>query len=167
MCKILEKEDMIGWDEKGMWLIKCCGDIGLMRDPNDQVCVIFEQKDDIRSPSTETLFSYMGIIACELLVSGSPGIGKSLEVFCAAVQLWEKGNNGVWLNHGERDCNVIFMPAGEEHALNFHCIDAKLISEDIIHNLGETAMLIHDGWTLEQKGETDFSQNIHNLTKSM
>ena len=47
----------------------------------------------------------------------------------------------------ERDCNVIFMPAGAEHALNFHCIDAKLISEDITHNLGETTMLIHDGWT--------------------
>ena len=30
MCKILQKEDMIGWDEKGMQLIKCCGDVGLM-----------------------------------------------------------------------------------------------------------------------------------------
>ena len=69
--------------------------------------------------------------ACELLVSGSPGIGKSLEVFWAAVQLWEEGNDVIWLNHRERDCNVIFMPAGAEHALNFHCIDAKLISEDI------------------------------------
>ena len=154
MCKILEKEDMIGWDEKGMQLIKCCGDIGLMHDPNDQVHVIFEWKDDIKSPSTETLLSYMGNIACELLVSGSPRIGKSLEVFWAAMQLWEKGNDVVWLNHGERDCNVISMPAGEEHALHFHRIDAKLISEDIIHNLGETTMLIRDGWTSEQKGET-------------
>ena len=46
------------------------------------------------------------------------------------------------------------MPAGAEHALNFHHIDAKLISEDITHNLGETAMLIHDGWTAQKKGET-------------
>ena len=46
------------------------------------------------------------------------------------------------------------MPAGAEYALNFQCIDAKLISEDITHNLGETTMLIHDGWTLQQKGET-------------
>ena len=145
---------MIGWDEKGMQLIKCCGDVGLTHDPNDQVHVIFEWKDDRKSPSTETLLSYMGNTACELLVSGSPGIGKSLEVFWAAVQLWEKGNDVIWLNHSERDCNVIFVPAGAEHALNFHCIDAKLISEDITHNLGETAMLIHDGWTLQQKGET-------------
>ena len=42
MCKILQKENMIDWDEKGMWRIKCCADIGLTRDPNDQVCVIFE-----------------------------------------------------------------------------------------------------------------------------
>ena len=47
------------------------------------------------------------------------------------------------------------MPAGAEHALNFHCIDAKLISEDITHNLGETAVLIHDGWTAQQKGATN------------
>ena len=95
MCKILQKEDMIGWDEKGMWCIKCCGDVGLMHDPNDQVHVIFEWKDDRKSPSTETLLSYMGNTACELLVSGSPRIGKSLEVFWAAVQLWEKGNDVV------------------------------------------------------------------------
>ena len=84
MCKILQKEDMIGWDEKGMQLIKCCGDVGLTHDPNDQVHVIFEWKDDRKSPSTETLLSYMGNTACELLVSGSPRIGKSLEVFWAA-----------------------------------------------------------------------------------
>ena len=47
------------------------------------------------------------------------------------------------------------MPAGADHALNFHHIDSKVISEDIIHNLGETAMLIHDGWTEEQKGATN------------
>ena len=117
--------------------------------------VIFEWKDDRKSPSTETLLSYMCNKACELLVSGSPGIGKSLEVFWAAVQLWEEGNDVIWLNHRERDCNVIFMPAGAEHALNFHCIDAKLISEDITHNLGETTMLIHDGWTVQQKGATN------------
>ena len=46
------------------------------------------------------------------------------------------------------------MPAGEKYALSFHRIDAKLISEDIVHNLGEATMLIHDGWTLAQKGET-------------
>ena len=68
-----------------MQRIKCCGDVGLTCDPNDQVCVIFEWKDGRKSPSTETLLSYMGNIACELLVSGSPGIGKSLEVFWAAV----------------------------------------------------------------------------------
>ena len=76
---------MIDWDEKGMQHIKCCADVGLMHDPNDQVCVIFEWKDDIKSPSTETLLSYMRNKACELLVSGSPGIGKSSEVFWAAV----------------------------------------------------------------------------------
>ena len=85
MCKILQKEDMNGWDEKGMQLIKCCGDVGLTHDPNGQVHVIFEWKDDRKSPSTETLLSYMGNTACELLVSGSSGIGKSLEVFWAAV----------------------------------------------------------------------------------
>ena len=47
------------------------------------------------------------------------------------------------------------MPAGADHALNFHCIDAKLISEDITHNLGETTVLIHDGWTAQQKGATN------------
>ena len=47
------------------------------------------------------------------------------------------------------------MPAGADHALNFHHIDAKLISEDITHNLGETTMLIHDGWTAQQKGATN------------
>ena len=47
------------------------------------------------------------------------------------------------------------MPAGADHALNFHCIDSKVISEDIIHNLGETTMLIHDGWTEQQKGATN------------
>ena len=47
------------------------------------------------------------------------------------------------------------MPAGADHALNFHRIDVKLISEDITHNLGETAMLIHDGWTVQQKGATN------------
>ena len=138
-----------------MWRIKCCADLGLTHDPNDQVCVIFEWKDDIKSPSTDKLLRYMRNQACELLVSESPGISKSLEVFWAAVQLWEEGNKVVWLNHRERDCIVIFMPAGADHALNFHCIDPKVISEDIIHNLGETAMLIHDGWTGQQKGVTN------------
>ena len=155
MCKILQKENMIDWDEKGMQCIKCCADVGLTCDPNDQVHMIFEWKDDRKSPSTETLFSYMHNKACELLVSGSPRIGKSLKIFWAAVQLWEEGNNVIGLNHRERDCNVIFMPAGADHALNFHCIDAKLISEDITHNLGETTMLMHDGWTVQQKGATN------------
>ena len=153
-CKILEMADMIGWDEKWMRIIKCCGDIGLMHDPKDQVCVIFEWKDEKKSPSTETLLTYMRKKGCELLVSGSPGIGKSLEVFWAAVQYWQEGSDVVWLNHAERDLNVIFMPAGEKYALSFHCIDAKLISEDIVHNLGEATMLIHDGWTSAQKVET-------------
>ena len=80
-CKLLEKTDMTGWDEDWMQIIKCCGDVGLMHDPEDQVHVIFEQNDEIKSPSTETLLSYMKKRACELLVCGSPGIGKSLEVF--------------------------------------------------------------------------------------
>ena len=155
MCKILQKENMIDRDEKGMQCIKCCADIGLMCDPNDQVYVIFEWNNAIKSPSTDTLLSYMCNQACELLVSGSPRIGKSLEVFWAAVKLWEEGNDVIWLNHRERDCIVIFMPAGADHALNFHCIDSKVISENIIHNLGETTMLIHDGWTEQQKGATN------------
>ena len=41
-----------------------------------------------------------------------------------------------------------FMPASENYALSFHHIDSNIISQDIIHNLGENTMLIHDGWTL-------------------
>ena len=85
MCKILQKENMIDRNEKGMWCIKCCADVGLKHDPNDQVCVIFEWNNDIKSPSTDTLLSYMHDKVCELLVSGSPRIGISLEVFWAAV----------------------------------------------------------------------------------
>ena len=38
------------------------------------------------------MLSYMKKRACELLVCGSPGIGKSLEFFWAAMELWQKGN---------------------------------------------------------------------------
>ena len=146
-CKILEKADMTGWDENWMWIIKCCGDVGLMCDPQDQVHVIFEQNDETKSPCTKTLLKYMEKKGCKLLVCGSHGIGKSLEVFWAAVELWQRGKDVVWLNHTERDCNVLFMPAGEKYALSFHHIDSSIISEDIVHNLGVDAMLIHDGWT--------------------
>ena len=101
-----------------------------------------------RAHVQKLLLKYMEKKGCELLVCGSPGIGKSLEVFWAAMELWQGGNDVIWLNHTERDCYVLFMPAGEKYALSFHHIDSSIISEDIAHNLGGDAMLINDGWTL-------------------
>ena len=72
------------------------------------------------------------------------------------MELWQKGNDIIWLNHGERDCNVLFIPASEKYALSFQCIDPKIISGDIVNNLGGDALLIHDGWT---SGDT--SDTIH------
>ena len=58
-CKLLEKEDMTGWDANRMQIIKCCADVGLMHNPEDQVHVIFEWNDEAKSPSTKKLLSYM------------------------------------------------------------------------------------------------------------
>ena len=56
-CKLLEKEDMTGWDANQMQIIKCCADVGLTHNPEDQVCLIFKWNDEAKSPSTKELFS--------------------------------------------------------------------------------------------------------------
>ena len=46
------------------------------------------------------------------------------------------------------------MPASEKYALSFHCIDSKIINEDIVNNLGGDTLLIHDGLTLGDTSDT-------------
>ena len=53
--------------------------------------------------------------------------------------------------------------ASKKNALSFHHIDSNIISQGIIHNLGENTLLIHDGWTLghtsDAKLQPSFTQS--------
>ena len=152
-CKILKEEDMIKTEETGdtLWKVKCCGDVGLTINPKDQVWVIFNRPEQ-KMPSVEELVTKMEKVACKLIVLGTPGIGKSLQVFWAAVQMWKKGNNVVWVNNRETSMNVLFMPNGSDSALCFYDIGPDLIKNDL-----EKTWLLNVCWFM-MDGRTQTSQ---------